>query len=316
MRLPPTISPNSWRLPMHNQVDLAPERIVPTGAGELGSLYAAVRNAFRSARLATPDLDARLLVTETLRVTTAQLIANPRLPVASTNVDVLNQRACARLSGVSIGRILGRRAFWSLDLALAPDTLEPRPETETVVELALDVLALREGEVSIADLGTGTGAILLAILSERPNATGIGIDLSEAAVRQAQRNAERFKFSGRAMFVRGDYGAPLASGFDIVVSNPPYIATAVIETLSATVRDHDPRLALDGGPDGLNAYRTLAAHAPRLLSHKGRLILEIDPEALDAVTLIGEQSGFVVDCTMNDLTGRVRALSLKLRGAA
>ncbi len=314
MPSPPTTSRDFWPMPMADEVDLAPQRVVPPGAGELGQLYAAVRNAFRSARLATPDLDARLLVTETLRVTTAQLIANPRLAVTSNTVEALNERAEARLSGVSIGRILGRRSFWSLDLSLAPDTLEPRPETETVVELALDILDAPDGEFRIADLGTGTGAILLAVLSERPNAVGIGVDLSEAAVRQAQLNADRFKFSGRAHFLRGDYGAPLRGEFDVIMSNPPYIATEVIQTLSPTVRDHDPWLALDGGPDGLAAYRALTLQTPRLLKPTGRLIVEIDPASVDDVIHISRRHGFETDRTVNDLSGRVRALSLKLAG--
>lgn len=288
-----------------------PARILPMGSGELGHVYAAVRNAFRSARLATPDLDARLLVTETLNVTTAQLISNPRLPVAAPSVDELNARAAARLSGVSIGRILGRRAFWSLDLSLAPDTLEPRPETETVVELALSVLEPPEGEFRIADVGTGTGAILLALLSERPGAMGVGVDVSEAAVRQARLNAERFNFSNRALFIQGDYARPLSGKFDVIVSNPPYIETAVIQTLAPTVRDHDPHLALDGGPDGLTAYRALAAQTPSLLSPNGRLIVEIDPNAMDAVLQIAEQHGLAEDQVLHDLSGASRAVSLK-----
>ncbi|GAB5374242.1 MAG: peptide chain release factor N(5)-glutamine methyltransferase [Acuticoccus sp.] len=278
---------------------------------ELAALYSAVKNAFRAAHLTTPDLDARVLVTETLGVSTAQLIANPRRAVPRDLADEVQRRMEARLAGQSIGRILGRRAFWSLDLRISPDTLEPRPETETVVELALSVLPQDEPAL-IADLGVGTGAILLAILSERLDALGVGIDVSEGALGQAMRNAERNSLASRALFVAGNFGAPLAPVFDVVVSNPPYIATDRIPQLDATVRDYDPHVALDGGQDGLNCYREVFRQAQSMLKKGGRLIVEIDPAAEEAVVSEAQRHGLTDVVTANDLTGRTRALSLQL----
>lgn len=282
-----------------------------TSDTELALLYSAVKNAFREAHLTTPDLDARLLVTETLGVSTAQLIANPRRVIPGHLAHEVEQRARARLAGQSIGRILGRRAFWSLDLRISPDTLEPRPETETVVELALSVIDPDDAAL-VADLGVGTGAILLAILSERLNAFGVGVDVSMAALSQAARNAERHNLDARAKFVRGNFGEALAPVFDVVVSNPPYIATDRIPQLEATVRNYDPHVALDGGQDGLNCYRVVFRQARSMLKKGGRLIIEIDPAAEQAVIAEAQQHGLADVVTANDLTGRPRALSLQL----
>lgn len=278
-----------------------------TAPAELSVLYAGVRNAFRTAGLTTPDLDARILVTETLGVSTAQLIANPRRQVPGRLATELQRRVDARLAGQSIGRILGRRAFWSLDLRLSPETLEPRPETETVVELALSILSDADAPANIADLGVGTGAILLAILTERPNALGIGIDVCIPALVSAARNAERHGLEARTHFAAGNFGAPLAPVFDLVVSNPPYVATSEIATLSPSVREYDPHLALDGGADGLTCYRTVFSQAVSILRPGGTLIVEVDPRALADVVREAQMNGLTHAQTANDLTARPRA---------
>lgn len=288
-----------------------PEDPILSGEPELAVLYNCLRRAFREADIATPDLDARLIVTETLDVTTTQLIANPRLVVSDEMVALLEERARARLAGRSIGRILGRRAFWSLDLRLSDHTLEPRPETETVVELGLKALDPPEAPALIADLGVGTGAILLSLLSERTAAIGVGIDISFDALLEARRNAERHNLDGRARFAQANFGAALAPVFDLVVSNPPYIATAVLASLDPTVRDYDPRLALDGGEDGLNAYRAVFAQAHTMLRPGGTLIVEIDPAARDGVSEVAEQQGLRVEAVADDLNGDARAVSLR-----
>lgn len=290
-----------------------PEREDPilSGEPEIANLYNTLRRVFREANIATPDLDARLIVTETLDVTTTQLIANPRLVVSPELVALLEARARARLAGRSIGRILGRRAFWSLDLRVSDHTLEPRPETETVVELGLKALGAPDSPALIADLGVGTGAILLSLLSECIAATGVGVDISFDALLEARRNAERHNLHGRARFVQANFGAALAPVFDLVVSNPPYIATAVLSSLDPTVRDYDPRLALDGGEDGLSAYRVVFAQARTMLRPGGTLIVEIDPAARDGVIAVAEQQGLSVDTVADDLNGDARAVSLR-----
>ncbi|RAI04016.1 peptide chain release factor N(5)-glutamine methyltransferase [Acuticoccus sediminis] len=290
-----------------------PDRAEPifTGEPELGNLYNTLRRVFREAEISTPDLDARLLVTETLDVTTTQLIANPRLTIDADQIAELERRARERLAGRSIGRILGRRAFWSLDLRVSDDTLEPRPETETVVELALTALYPPEAPTLIADLGVGTGAILLSILSERLAAYGVGVDISYKALIEARRNAERHNLDGRSSFVQANFGAALAQTFDLVVSNPPYVTTADIATLEPTVRDFDPRLALDGGVDGLNAYRAVFDQVPTMLRPGGTLVVEIDPAARDAVIYEAERRGLEVVAVADDLNGDARAVSLR-----
>lgn len=285
----------------------------PAGESDLQTVFGALKRAFREAEIPTPDLDARILVTETLGVTTAQLIANPRRPVPPELTAVLYERARLRVEGCSIGRILGRRAFWSLDLALGPGTLEPRPETETVVELALSLLQPAGAATLVADLGVGSGAILLSVLSERPNAYGVGLDISFGALTEARRNAERHQLAGRAAFVAGNFAAPLAPAFDLVVSNPPYIASEVIEALSPTVREHDPRLALDGGPDGLDAYRVVFAQAKAALKPSAPLIVEIDPDAHDAVVEEARRHHLDAVHVAHDLTGARRAVALMAR---
>ena len=285
--------------------------VIFTGEPDLGHLYTTLRRRFREAQISTPDLDARLLVTETLDVTTTQLIANPRMAVDADQVAELERRAQERLAGRSIGRILGRRAFWSLDLRVTDDTLEPRPETETVVELALSALATPDAPALVADLGVGTGAILLSILSERLGAHGVGVDISFKALIEARRNAERHNLDHRAMFVQANFGSALAQQFDLVVSNPPYITTDDIAGLDRAVRDFDPLLALDGGEDGLNAYRVVFTHAQHMLRPGGTLVVEIDPAARDAVIAEAERRGLEVETVADDLNGDARAVSLR-----
>ncbi len=288
-----------------------PEGAMFSGEPDLGHLYNTLRRHFREAQISTPDLDARLLVTETLDVTTTQLIANPRLAIDAEQIAELERRARERLSGRSIGRILGRRAFWSLDLRVTDDTLEPRPETETVVELALTALSSPEAPAMIADLGVGTGAILLSILSERMAAHGVGIDISYKALIEARRNAERHNLDQRAMFVQANFGSALAQQFDLVVSNPPYITTDDLATLDKAVRDFDPLLALDGGEDGLNAYRIVFSHAQHMLRPGGILVVEIDPAARDAVISEAGHRGLEVEAIADDLSGAARAVALR-----
>lgn len=276
---------------------------------DLQSVFFTVRRAFRDAQIPTPDLDARILTTETLGVTTAQLIANPSRRVEAAAVARLYERAAMRVAGRSIGRIIGKRAFWSLELAIGPWSLEPRPETETVVELAL-ALTPAEEPITIADLGVGSGAILLSILSERPQAHGIGLDIAVGALDEARRNAERHRLAHRAHFAAGDFAAPLARAFDLVVSNPPYVASGAIDGLEPVVRDHDPRLALDGGPDGLAAYRSVFAQARQVLKPRAPLIVEIAPAAYDAVVDEASRRGLREIEAAQDLSGALRAVAL------
>jgi len=232
---------------------------------------------FKANAIDSAELDARLLAGAVLGLDLTGMItaANRRL-TADESVR-LDQFARRRLAGEPVARILGHKEFWGLSLQLSPATLVPRPDTEAVVELALETLradGTANRPLRVADLGTGSGAILLALLSELPEAHGFGTDISEAALQTAAANAARAGLAGRATFIACDYATGLSGPFDLIVSNPPYIQSADIGGLAAEVRDYDPLAALDGGADGLDAYRALIPQAACVLAPGAVLVVE------------------------------------------
>ena len=233
---------------------------------------------FKSASIESAELDALLLVGAVLGLDLTGLItAAGRLLTKDESIR-LDEFAQRRLGGEPVARIVAAREFWGLPLKLSAATLVPRPDTETVVELALDMLRASTPAgrpLRIADLGTGSGAILLALLSELPGAFGYGTDISAEALQTAHSNARDLGLAERAEFVACDYASGLSGLFDIIVSNPPYIRSAEIAGLAREVRHFDPRAALDGGPDGLDAYRALIPQAARLLAPNGALVVEV-----------------------------------------
>jgi release factor glutamine methyltransferase len=253
---------------------------VNAGASFAGQTIGIARRAltarFKSADIDSAELDARTLVSAALGLDLTGLIASAARDLTATEADRLEEFAMRRLAGEPVARIIGQKEFWGLPFKISTDTLVPRPDTETVVELALELLgAARANEpLRILDIATGSGAILLALLSELPKAFGVGTDLSPGALKSAVGNATALGFAQRAAFVRCDYAAALVGPFDLIVSNPPYIRTSDLEGLAREVRNHDPHLALDGGTDGLAAYRTLIPQAARLLACGGLLVVE------------------------------------------
>jgi release factor glutamine methyltransferase len=232
---------------------------------------------FRSGAIESAELDARLLTGEVLGLDLTGMIAAANRALTASESDQLESFARRRLAGEPVARILGHKEFWGLSLQLSAATLMPRPDTETVVELALELLRAEGGTdrpLRIADLGTGSGAILLALLSELPQARGFGTDISTEALQTAATNAARAGVADRASFIACDYASGLSGAFDLIVSNPPYIRSADIAGLTTDVRDHDPRAALDGGPDGLDGYRALIPQAACLLVPGGALVVE------------------------------------------
>jgi release factor glutamine methyltransferase len=213
----------------------------------------------------------------------------------------------ARREPVSL--ILGRKGFWTLMLGVQRGVLTPRPETESILDVVLPLFP-PDRAFDVLDLGVGSGAIVLAILAERPKARGLGIDVSEEALAVARDNAANLGLASRLALLRGDWTTGLeAVSFDLVVSNPPYIATGEIETLAPEVRDHDPRLALDGGPDGLDAYRALAPEILRVLAPGGRFALEIGASQAAAVEALLNAAGAAGVATHKDLAGRDRVVA-------
>ena len=250
-----------------------------------------------------------------LGIDRAELIANGERALKPDEIAAIDTLAARRLKHEPVARIFGRKEFWSLNLHVSPAVLVPRPETETVVEAALDIVvgdALQMEKLRILDIGTGSGALLLALLSELPNATGTGTDISAAALEVARANAERNELAGRCTFIACNIAAGLQGPFDLIVSNPPYVERGDIASLAPEVRDYDPALALDGGADGLDGYRAIAADARRLLAPGGRLIVELGAGQETAVRALFTKAGFTVAAAHDDLAGIPRALSASL----
>lgn len=272
--------------------------------------------AFRDAGLDSADLDARLLAGQALGLDHAALASHGERQLTDADVSAVAALTQRRLAHEPVARIIGRKEFWGLDFAVTHATLVPRPDTETVVEAALAAIPDRSLPLRIADFGTGTGALLLALLSELPNAAGVGTDLSAHALAIARDNALHLGLASRADFVACDYGAALRGPFDLVVCNPPYIATGEIAGLDAEVRDYDPRLALDGGVSGLDGYRAVVADAGRILSPQGILVVELGAGQASSVTALMREGGIVAEGPKPDLSGHFRALlgRLAIRG--
>jgi release factor glutamine methyltransferase len=260
----------------------------------------------RAAGIDNPRLEARLLLAHAMGCDTAELIRAPDAPAPA--YDGLLDR---RVAHEPLAYIVGHRGFWSLDFAVSPATLIPRPDTETLIEAALTMPP--PGARRILDLGTGTGCILLTLLHEWPDAFGIGIDRAPAAAALARRNAVALGLADRAAFVCGDWAAPLVGRFDMVVSNPPYIRTAEIPGLMPDVARYEPRGALDGGADGYDAYRGITADLPRLLTPSGTAILELGAGQADGVAALAADAGLISE-TRRDLAGIARAIVLRWPG--
>lgn len=274
----------------------------------------ALADLFRDAGIDSPELDARVLAGHVLGFDHTALTVEAGRLLNDDEVRMIAALAGRRLAREPVARIVGMKEFWGLPLRVTAATLVPRPETETVVEAALDAIdrdGPRTRPLHIADLGTGTGALLLALLSELPNAAGIGTDISPDALAVACDNAARLGLLPRAAFVAGDFGAALGEGFDLMVSNPPYIASGELAELPPEVR-RDPRCALDGGADGLDCYRTIAGQAARLLKPRGHLVVELGAGQEAAVAAMFHTGGLAPSPARADLSGIPRALHARV----
>jgi release factor glutamine methyltransferase len=274
----------------------------------LGSLLARAAAALTQARFGEPRRRARRLVASTLALAPADLLAHPERTVDRQASDRVRVALARMVDREPLSRILGRREFWGLEFGLSTDTLDPRPETETVVTAVLRSIPDRGAPLRFLDLGTGTGCILLALLSEFPAATGFGVDVIAGAAMTARGNAAALGIARHAHFLVGDWGAPISGVFDVIISNPPYITTAALVDLPREVALYDPCCALDGGPDGLGCYRLLAADLPRLMGPRSLFVCEVGLGQAPAVTAILRASGLSVERSERDLAGIVRCV--------
>jgi release factor glutamine methyltransferase len=272
-----------------------------------------VTTLLRAQGIDSAELDARLLTGAVLGLDLTGLISAAKRALTSGEAIQLDHFVQRRISGEPVARILGAKEFWGLPLQLSADTLVPRPDTETIVETALELLdanGRRHAPLRIADLGTGSGAILLALLSELPDAIGIATDINLDALHTARHNAAKLGLGGRAHFIACDYASALAEGFDLIVTNPPYIPSAEIAGLDIEVRDHDPLRALDGGRDGLDAYRVITPEAARLLTPGGLLVVEVGHDQSGDVADLMTAAGLTLPgLAKADLGGIPRAVS-------
>ena len=271
--------------------------------------WSQAKSRLEAAGLPGPVIDARLLVEAAADATRTDIVTDPYRPLSAHQEDTLQDYLARREKREPVSHILGRKGFWKIMLRVTPDVLTPRPDTETVVDTALKDFP-EHARWSVLDLGVGSGAILLAILAERPAARGLGVDASEEALAVARDNAAALGLASRAALLRGDWAAGLAdASFDLVVSNPPYIASDVLETLEPEVRDYEPRLALEGGADGLDAYRTLAPEILRVLKPGGRFAVEIGWDQAAAVESLFREAGARDVRTVRDLGDRDRVVA-------
>jgi len=263
----------------------------------------------KDAGIDSPAIDARLLLEAAANVTRLDILNDPYRELTPEQTERFDTWIDRRLAHEPVARILGRKAFWRIMLNVTPDVLTPRPDTETVVEVALAAFP-DTMDFQVLDMGVGSGAILLSILAERPAAKGLGTDVSEEAIAVARDNAANLGLSDRAAFLRTGWADGLADGsFDLVTSNPPYIRSEEIATLDPEVREHDPHLALDGGADGLNAYRALVPETLRVLKPLGVFVVETGWDQAEQVKALFAEAGFENLRIVQDLGARDRVVT-------
>jgi release factor glutamine methyltransferase len=277
----------------------------------IGQLIADTRRRLAESGIAESDLDSRLLLLFALDLDSAGLILHEHSVAPSEERLRLETIVTRRLAGEPVHRIIGHRAFYAHDFVLSPETLEPRPDTEVLVDLSrqpIEELLAARGKCQLVDIGTGSGIIAISLLALYPKLEAIALDISPGAVSTARENAAAAGVEDRFFGLVGDYLSALSGPIDVIVSNPPYIPSAVIAGLAREVREHDPMRALDGGADGLDAYREIAAQAANLLVPDGHALMEIGQgQASDVCNIFG-QRGLDLAASAEDLSGTVRAL--------
>lgn len=302
-------------------VDLTPradgvETLFSLAPASLRTCLARLTDVLDKAEIDGYDVEARLLCQWATGRAQVDFMTNPDELLSSEAIALLTNAVASRLSGMPVHRIMGFRDFYGLRLNLSSETLEPRPDTETLVDQVLDMIEkynAPESPLRILDLGTGTGAIALALLSKLPNAQALGVDVSAQAIETAAQNAKTNALSERFDTLQSDWFENVSGKYDVIVSNPPYIRSSVIGTLDKEVREHDPLIALDGGVDGLNPYREIARNAHRYLAQNGFVGVEIGYDQASDIKTIFSDFGFDLVELRQDLGQRDRAMTFVLK---
>lgn len=271
-------------------------------------VLAAARVRLEQAGIETAALDARVLFEYILAKPHAWFYANSDVVVPQTDLARFDDLLARREEREPISQIVGNREFWSLLFEVTGDVLTPRPDSESLVEGVLEHLPDRTKTYRFLDLGTGSGCLLLTLLSEYSAASGVGIDVSPAALQVASRNGARLHLDARVDWMLGSWETKLDADFDVVISNPPYIESAALVTLDRDVVDYDPHLALDGGADGLDAYRAILANVSSLMAENGVVVFEIGEGQADAITILAKANGLQLRSSRDDLSGITRVL--------
>ncbi|HRW60545.1 MAG TPA: peptide chain release factor N(5)-glutamine methyltransferase [Defluviicoccus sp.] len=281
-------------------------------AATIGQALAAARLRLREVGIPDAGLDARVLVGQALGLSASDLIGHPERALTDAGRQRIEALLDRRLRREPVAYITGGREFWSLPLSVTPAALIPRPDSETLIEAVLDDVGDRSAPLRIVDLGTGSGCLVLALLHELANATAVAVDRSGAALHLARMNALALGLANRLRFVASDWTSALAGPFDIVVTNPPYVATAEWPGLAPEIRLFEPQAALLGGDDGLSAYRRIVPDLPRILAPQGRAYLECGHDQGDRIAELLRGHGFAAITVQADLGGRARCISASL----
>lgn len=277
---------------------------------KLGEIYKALKCALSDYGSDCPDIEARLIIERHTGLELSDIIALPEQEIGCSEYSKIMGDLGERLTGRPLSRLYGEREFWGLSFDLSPETLDPRPDTERLVEIVLERSGA-EAPNRILDIGTGTGCILISLLSEFDESFGVGIDFSFGALCTARRNAAKHHVESRARFINGSWIESVADrSFDLIVSNPPYVTNQIIDSLSVEVRNHDPILALDGGDDGLQAYKILIPTIKSVLKPGGTCLLEIGYDQADDVMRLSEIAGFALRCVHVDYSGNPRVVEI------
>jgi release factor glutamine methyltransferase len=274
----------------------------------LASAYKYLTRELTVSEIENPQLEARILLAFAARVEQTRVIGYPEDKLDNTVIRNLEKIIARRKTGEPIAYITGVKEFWSLNFNVTPETLIPRPDSETIVQSVLDTITNHMDRLSILDLGTGSGCLLLALLSELPNAKGVGIDISPATCKIAKKNAKELGLNNRAKFCQGNWMEGILDQFDIIVTNPPYIAEPDIKLLDREIQLFEPHLALSGGPDGVSAYRLIAKGSIARLKTAGILVVEIGINQAQSIKNIFIENGLEIIKTQRDFSNIERCI--------